>query len=136
MSLLRRAGRLLTRATRITPDLARRWLIGRFPRLSPLSSLHRWMYPAWYRYLVYRVGGWIGSPRAGAASFDRRYIIRLPARAGIGDQVVTCFSETYMLAKRYALQFVYAPFVDSPHSPGVDWNEFLGFGAGERNVQE
>jgi hypothetical protein len=121
------------RLKKVNPDWLHRTLRDRSPIYRKHEWSHKWLYPAWLRYKL------LPEPRAISArveastirSRDRnRFLTRLPAAAGIGDQVITCFTETYLLAKQYDLRFAFAPFVGSEHT-NVDWNAFLGFGDGE-----
>jgi len=115
------------------PDEIRLFIVSRFRSLSPTSYWLRWLYPAWWKYVVCALV-------IGSRSWERktdpssRFLLKAPNAAGIGDQIVTSWSETYMLARQYALTFVHHPFLDSPHD-NCDWESFLGFGIGEIQAQ-
>ena len=66
---------------------------------------------------------------------SNRFLLKVPNAAGIGDQIVTSWSEAYMLARQYDLTFVHHPFVRSPHD-NCDWDSFLGFGIGEAQARQ
>jgi hypothetical protein len=114
------------------PDEFRRYLCNRYPSLPPTSPWLWWLYPAWWKYQLYR---WTCRFRTPDSRRERRrhrrYLVRVPSPAGIGDQIVTCWSETYLLAKEHGLTFVHYPFQQNPHSPEVDWEAFLDFSDGE-----
>jgi len=76
-----------------------------------------------------------GTSRAHKTDCSSRFLLRVPNAAGIGDQIVTSWSEAYLLARHYGLTFVHHPFVESPHDT-CDWEDFLGFGIGETQIQQ
>jgi hypothetical protein len=111
------------------------FLKGKFPRLSDDSILVHVWYPAFWRLLNYSVCRYLKVKRkATSRNGSNRYVTRIPNSAGIGDQVTSCWVETYSIAKKLRLNFVHQPFVPDIHSPNVDWETFLGFGIGE--IQE
>jgi hypothetical protein len=129
---LRRAFALLR-----NPDRFRIYVCNRFPILSSDSALIRWLYPAWWKYLLYKYTfRFIFSGIKAKPDSRNRYLMRAPNAAGIGDQIVTAWSETYVLAKRHKLTFVHHPFLKSHHSPDIDWESFLGFGEEEIKANE
>ena len=95
-----------------------------------------YLYPIVWRYAlaerVFRLG-WIRrlDPWPSKNS-NSRYITALPSfeAEGIGGQFVK-WNTARMLGKIHGLTFVNHPFTQSSHTPGFDWNEFLGFGNGE-----
>jgi hypothetical protein len=114
------------------PDALRVALWTRVPFLRRHSNLVRCLYPAWWAYLRYQLEHGRGPEVRGAPGSGRdRYLVRLPKQAGIGDQLSTAWSETYMLARENGLRFAHAPFAPNPHSPQVDWEDFFGLGDGE-----
>jgi hypothetical protein len=102
--------------------------------MSPTAYWLRWLYPAWWKYVVSAL---IMRGRAWERHTDplTRFLLKVPNAAGIGDQIVTSWSEAYLLARHYGLTFVHHPFVDSPHDT-CDWESFLGFGSGETQIQQ
>lgn len=135
--LLRRLASKLTtlRALFQDPDRRRIYLCNRFS-LAPASRLVRWLYPAWWKYQAYRFTVGFGDGEVARPGFHNRYLTRAPSAAGIGDQIVTCWSETYMLARRHGLTFAHHRFDRGYHSPETDWESFLGFGSGEAQAAE
>jgi hypothetical protein len=129
--LLRRKLNTIRRVSE-NPDEIRSLILARLPSISPTSYWLRWLYPAWWKYICYPLTRWFTTPSA-ALRINRanRFLIRVPNTAGIGDQIVTSWSETYLLAREFELKFVHHPFVRSPHDPDTDWETFLGFGNGE-----
>jgi hypothetical protein len=120
------------------PDEFRRFIIARAPSVSPTSYWLRLLYPAWWKYVFYVLTSYVASNNNNELNVHpaNRFILRVPTAAGIGDQVVTSWSETYMLAREYGLKFVHYPFAKSPHDPNANWDEFLGFGEGEIQAQQ
>src|SRR5215469_8931041 len=100
------------------PDELRLFLLSRLPSMSPTSYLLRWLYPAWWRYLLHRLTSFGRKKVEFKKSPLSRFLLRIPNVAGIGDQIVTSWSETYMLAREYKLTFVHHPFVKGPHDSG------------------
>jgi hypothetical protein len=118
-------------------DRLRIYVCNRFPSLSATSSLIWWLYPAWWKYLFYKYTFRFSFNEIESKSnLKNRYLLRIPNAAGIGDQIVTSWSETYMLARQHELTFVHHPFQRSYHCPEVDWESFLGFGEGEIKADE
>ena len=118
------------------PDALRIFILTRFPSVSPTSYWLRYLYPAWWKYVLRSLELRLGNKKVNT-DCSSRFLLRVPNTAGIGDQIVTSWSETYLLARKYGLTFVHHPFVRSPHNSKSDWDEFLGFGDGEieaRNV--
>ena len=111
-------------------DEWRLFILSRFPAISPTSYWFRWLYPAWWKYIFSGLALRLDSKPTNTNS-SNRFLLSVPKTAGIGDQIVTSWSETYMLARRYGLTFVHHAFVRSPHDPETDWESFLGFGIGE-----
>ena len=111
------------------PDELRLFILSCFPSMSPTAYWLRWLYPAWWKYVVCAL---IMRGRAWERHTDplTRFLLKVPNAPGIGDQIVTSWSEAYLLARHYGLTFVHHPFVDSPHDT-CDWESFLGFGIGE-----
>lgn len=108
------------------------FLKNKFPRLKDDSFAIQIWYPAYRRLLSYNLYLCVGiRPKRGNDNATRRYLTRIPNPAGIGDQISSCWVETYSIAKKLKLQFVHQPFVVSYHSPTVDWEDFLGFGVDE-----
>ncbi len=119
------------------PDRLRVYVRNRIPSLPATSPLIRWLYPAWWKYQVYRFSfRFRGGEGETKPKGRNRYLIRIPNAAGIGDQILTCWSETYMLARTYGLTFAHHPFLRSYHCPDADWEAFLGFGEGEVQATE
>jgi hypothetical protein len=119
------------------PDRLRVYVCNRIPWLPATSPLIRCLYTAWWKYQVYRFSFRCRNGDAGTKPNGRnRYLLRVPSAAGIGDQIVTCWSETYMLARKHGLTFAHHPFRRSYHCPDVDWEAFLGFGEGEVQAAE
>ena len=119
------------------PDETRLFILSRFSSISPTSYWLRWLYPAWWKYLFHEMTMYLsGRNRELKTDPSSRFLLRVPNAAGIGDQIVASWSETYMLARRYGLTFVHHRFVNSPHDPKTNWEEFLGFGFGEIEAQE
>jgi hypothetical protein len=114
------------------PDRMRVFLKSKFPFLKDDSvAVHIW-YPAFWRLLSYNLCHRLGFKRRLANSeASNRYVTRIPNSAGIGDQISSCWSETYSIAKKLQLRFVHQPFMRDGHSPKVDWEAFLGFGVNE-----
>jgi hypothetical protein len=119
-----------------SPDEIRLFVLSRFPSISPTSYWLRWLYPAWWKHIIH---GLTMDLRGGTPERknDRssRFLLRVPNAAGIGDQIVTSWSEAYMLARQYDLTFVHHPFIRSPHD-NSDWESFLGFGVGEMEAEQ
>jgi hypothetical protein len=117
------------------PDRMRIFLKAKFPSLSDDSiAVHVW-YPAFWRLVSYNLCRYLGMKRKVAnRNGPKRYVTRIPNSAGIGDQVSSCWVETYSIAKKLHLHFVHQAFMPDIHSPDVDWESFLGFGIGE--IQE
>ena len=119
------------------PDEMRLFILSRFPSISPTSYWLRWLYPAWWKYMFHALTMcFSGRNRELKTDPSSRFLLRVPNAAGIGDQIVTSWSEAYMLARKYGLTFVHHPFVRSPHDPNTDWEEFLGFGIGETQARQ
>jgi len=99
-----------------------------------MSYWLRWVYPAWWKYVVCAL---IRRGTAAERHTDpsTRFLLKVPNAAGIGDQIVTSWSEAYMLARQYGLTFVHHPFVNSPHDK-CDWESFFGFGIGETQMEQ
>jgi hypothetical protein len=95
-------------------------------RLERLQRCNKCANPLWWKTLL---------PEFFVArnlkAVQKVYIVRGHANAGIGDQILTSWSETYVLAKRHRLIFVHTPFIRSPHCPNIDLEIFFGFGQGE-----
>ena len=118
------------------PDEIRLFILSRFPSISPTSYWLRWLYPAWWKYIFHALTtGLRGRTREFKTDPSTRFLLRVPNDAGIGDQIVTSWSEAYMLARQYELTFVHHPFVRSPHD-NSDWDDFLGFGIGETQARQ
>lgn len=114
------------------PDEMRLFILSRFSATSPTSYWLRWLYPAWWKYVCYTLTTcFFGKNKQVSMDCSSRLLLRVPNAAGIGDQIVTSWSETYMLARKYGLTFVHHPFVKSPIDSDRNWEEFLGFGIGE-----
>jgi hypothetical protein len=133
--VVRRKQNALRRA-RENPDEVRLFVISRFPSISQSSIWLRWLYPAWWRYIFisWSMRFWRNHPTCGVCR--NRFLLRVPNKAGIGDQIVTSWSEAYILAREFGLNFVHHPFVRSPHDPDTDWEKFLGFGVGETDAHQ
>jgi hypothetical protein len=112
------------------PDALRQYLCHRWRSLEPTSLRVRWLFPAWWRYHL-PVRPLRDRRASGTRTRGGRYLVRVPCAAGIGDQIVTAWSETFLLARDLGLTFAHSPFLPSPHSEGVDWDAFLGFGVDE-----
>ena len=117
------------------PDALRIFILTRFPSISPTSYWLRYLYPAWWKYVFRSLGLRSGNKKVNT-DCSSCFLLRVPNVAGIGDQIVTSWSETYVLACKYGLTFVHHPFVRSPHDPNTDWEEFLAFGSGETEAQQ
>lgn len=87
-------------------------------------------YAVTWRYLIARLSP--RDPQTQRKARCDRYLVAVPAYAseGIGGQFVK-WNTARLLARRHGLTFVHHPFTSSSHSPGLDWEHFLGFGAGE-----
>jgi hypothetical protein len=117
------------------PDRLRTYVCNRVS-VPATSQLIRWLYPAWWKYQAYRLSFQFRNAEARTRPKGNRYLMRVPNAAGIGDQIVACWSETYMLARQHGLTFAHHPFLRSYHCPEVDWESFLGFGEGEAQAVE
>src|SRR5262245_41362610 len=133
---VRRKIKTLRRIT-TNADEVRLFILTRFPAISPTSYWLKWLYQAWWQYVFYEVTTAFFRRNKGVNSDpSSRFLLRVPKAAGIGDQIVTSWSETYLLARRYGLTFVHHPFVRSPHDPETNWEEFLDFGVNEMQAQQ
>lgn len=135
-STIRRKLRTIRRVSE-NPDTLRLFIVSRYPSISPTCYWLRWLYPAWWKYVFHALARcFCLNRRELKTDSSSRFLLRLPKNAGIGDQIVTSWSETYMLARKYGLTFVHHPFARSLHNPNTDWEEFLGFGTDEIQVQQ
>lgn len=95
----------------------------------------QWLYPVWWRYGWHRLGG--GRLAKTLPQGGERYITIVTGpdggTAGIGDQL-SKWNTALVLAIKYNLRLAHHPFVRWWSESG--WDEFLGFGAGERPYQE
>src|SRR6516165_3596466 len=86
------------------PDETRLFILSHFPSISPTSYWLRWLYPAWWKYIFYTLAmGLCGRTRELKTDPSSRFLLKVPNVAGIGDQIVTSWSEAYMLARQYGL---------------------------------
>lgn len=119
---------------RKNPHDFRTYLCNRFG-LSQTSYIIRWVYPAWWNYVLYLISFRFNADNNKDTAKSTRYLVRVPNESGIGDQIVTSWSEVYVMAKKYGLTFTHYPFKRSPHCAEIDWESFFGFGAGEVSAQ-
>lgn len=118
------------------PDTLRRYLCNdRWRSLEPTTFPVRWLFPAWWRYQL-PLRPLQGLRARGARTGSGRYLVSIPCVAGIGDQIMTAWSETFPLARDLGLTFAHSPFLQKPHSEGVDWEAFLGFGVNEVQAED
>lgn len=110
------------------------FISGRFPALGASAWARELCYAANWRD-IFPFGLRSGRRHAGHGQ-AHRYLVREPNTAGIGDQIVTSWSEAYVLAEHLGLSFVHAPFAASALAEGVDWDRFLGFGVGELQLAD
>lgn len=107
-------------------------LPGPVRRLVRQDVLWQWLYPVWWRYSWHKLTGGQLSPTIPHG--PNRYITIVPGpdggTAGIGDQM-SKWNTALTLALKYNLKLAHHPFVRWWHESG--WDEFLGFGAGERS---
>jgi hypothetical protein len=106
------------------------YLCNRFG-LSQTSYIIRWVYPAWWKYILYLLSFRFNAGNNKDTNKSTRYLVRGPNESGIGDQIVTSWSEAFVMAKKYGLTFTHYPFKGSPHCAEINWEGFLGFGEGE-----
>jgi len=89
-----------------------------------------YVYAVTWRYLILRMTRSVFWKQR--TPLTNRYLVALPAYAseGIGGQFVK-WNTARLLSRKHGLIFVHHPFTPSSHSPGLDWEGFLGFGVGE-----
>lgn len=107
-------------------------LPGPVRRVFRQEILWKWLYPVWWRYNF----PFLKNPPK-PTSTSRRYITIVTGpdggTAGIGDQL-SKWNTALVLALKYNLKLVHYPFVRWWNESG--WDEFLGFGDGERSYAD
>src|SRR3989344_1847923 len=110
-------------------------LPGPVRRIFRQEIFWQWLYPVWWRYQWWRIMGAtiISQPPVK----PERYITIVTGpdggTAGIGDQL-SKWNTALVLALKYNLRLAHHPFVRWWGETG--WDEFLGFGAGERSYTD
>ncbi len=105
----------------VTIERIKRKLWGKLVSFTRNTCIYPFLYRSYWHYLLYK------NDREG--TMDAYYAARPNPGAGIGHQMANWIAG-YWFAKQFGLKFAHLPFSTE------DWDKFLGFGIGEKRVDE